>query len=90
VIARLCWAARTAYYAQPKSLAARLRLLWHDFIIHTLCNRGGERCQDCGRDFPLWRADDVQWNRVMGGPWGILCAACFYERKARINVPVPR
>lgn len=79
-IGRLRWAAETARHAEPKSFAARLRLLWHDFVIHGLFDRGGERCQDCGRDYDWWHADDKQWERVQGGPWGLLCRPCFNGR----------
>jgi hypothetical protein len=74
---RFRWAIKTARHAEPKSFAARLRLLWHDFVLHTLLNSGRQPCQDCGHDYPLWRASDEDWNLVQGGPWGILCERCF-------------
>lgn len=82
MVGRLRWAVRTARHAKPKTRAARLRLLWHDFVIHGLLHRGTERCQDCGRDYPAWHADDTDWQRAMGGPGGLLCASCFGVRCA--------
>lgn len=82
---RLGWAARTARHAEPKTFGARLRLLRHDFILHGLLNRGGERCQDCGRPTSpggvTWRTTNEEWTRVMGGPTGLLCRPCFAARR---------
>ena len=55
--------------------------MWHDFVIHALFE-GGEWCQDCGRDYPLWHAEGNLWDRVHGSPGGLLCPACF-DRQAR-------
>lgn len=77
---RFRWSCKTARHAEPRTLAARLRLLWHDFALHALLHRGSERCQDCGRAFDLWRATDAEWQRVMGGPYGVLCLRCFRQR----------
>ena len=76
---RLRWAFRTKRH--PRSLAGHLRLLWHDFVIHVLFE-GGERCQDCGCDYVLWEADCDLYERVHGGPGGLLCPRCF-SRQAR-------
>jgi hypothetical protein len=62
-------------------LAARARLFWHDFVIHVLFE-GGERCQDCGRDYVLWEAPTSLYVEVHGSPWGLLCPGCF-DRQAR-------
>ena len=42
---------------------------------------------DCGTlDTPVWFADNVLWNRVVGGevamsdPGGFLCPTCFIRR----------
>ena len=57
---RLRYAFGQASQGSPRSGLARLRLLWHDFIVHALLNRGGERCQDCGRDYPIWPSSIAQ------------------------------
>ena len=77
---RFRWACRMARYNRPRSAVARLRLLWHDFVLHVLLNRGSERCQECGRDYPLWRADDAAWVAVMGSSAGLLCERCFIAK----------
>jgi hypothetical protein len=81
--ARLRWALRTARYAAPETLAARLRLLWHDFVIHALLNRGHERCQDCGRRTGGWHTSNEHWLRVVGSPSGLLCLPCFDARSLK-------
>jgi hypothetical protein len=78
---RLGWAARTHRHAHPRSIAARMRLLWHDFVIHGLFE-GSERCQDCGRDYVLWEAPNDLYREVHGSPHGLLCPDCF-ARQAR-------
>lgn len=78
---RLGWALRTHRHAHPRSVRARVRLLWHDFVIHGLFE-GGERCQDCGRDYVLWNAETDLYVRVHGNPGGLLCPSCF-DRQAR-------
>lgn len=85
MLGRLRWAARTARHAEPLTLAARLRLLWHDFVVHGLFNKGGERCQDCGRDTGGWHIDDDEWIAVMGYPSGLLCRPCFNRRETHIE-----
>ena len=49
--------------------------------------RGDGPCMDCGTlDTPVWFADNVVWNRVVGGPGsqydpgGFLCPTCFVRR----------
>jgi len=79
-LGRLRFAVRAARHARPTSVAGRLRLLWHDFMLHGLLNRGTERCQDCGGDYPLWFAEDAEWRRVLGAPSGLLCPTCFIRR----------
>jgi hypothetical protein len=65
---------------RPRTLAGWLRLAWHDFIVHALCDRGGERCQDCGRDYPLWRAPDKLYKLTILSDGGLFCPACFSDR----------
>lgn len=77
---RLHWAATWTLHARPRSLPARLRLLWHDFVLHGLLNRGVERCQDCGRAYDFWHAENAVWRRVMGSEGGLLCQPCFDVR----------
>ena len=81
VIGRLGWAAGMRRRRKP---AVWARLAWHDFIVHGLRNRGGERCQECGRGYPLWRAPDNLYALVHGTTAGLLCPACF-DRKARAH-----
>jgi hypothetical protein len=71
---RLRWAIRTG--RKPTSLAGLLRLWWADFALHPLFEVG-ERCQDCGRRFPLWRAPDDLYAEVYRSLGGVLCPACF-------------
>jgi hypothetical protein len=59
-----------------------LRLAFHDFILHGLLNKGGERCQGCGRGYPLWHTEGELWEQVHGRYGGLLCPACF-DREAR-------
>lgn len=41
----------------------------------------GEICQDCRNPLGyVWDAPDWLWERVMGGPGGVLCATCFVRR----------
>jgi hypothetical protein len=80
MLGRLRWAARTT--RRPRTLSGYLRLLWHDFILHGLFGPGGERCQDCGRSYPLWHAEGDLWDRVQGNRGGLLCPSCF-SRRAR-------
>lgn len=79
---RLKWAARSTWHGRPRTLPARLRLLYADFILHGLFGPGGERCQDCGRDYPLWHVEGDLWERVHGKYGGLLCPTCF-DRQAR-------
>lgn len=67
----------------PRSLSGLLRLWWHDFVIHPLFE-GGERCQDCGRDYVLWRAPDDLYEVVIGSNRGLFCPACFDRRSRRV------
>jgi hypothetical protein len=78
---RFRWALRTARHAEPKTHGARLRLLWHDFVRHALLNRGGERCQDCGRPTGGWLTTNEHWLRVVGSSSGLLCRPCFDARE---------
>jgi hypothetical protein len=72
---RLLWAIRTR--RQPRSSAGYLRLVWHDFVTHGLFDAGGERCQDCGRDYVLWSAPTALYAMVHGSTRGPLCPWCF-------------
>ena len=80
LLGRLRWAGRTARVARPRTVAGRLRLLWHDFVTHALLNRGGERCQDCGRPYPLWWACDVLYEKIVGDLGGLFCPWCISQR----------
>lgn len=80
-LGRLSWALRQR--RRPRSPAGMLRLWWQDFVIHVLFE-GGERCQDCGRGYVLWRAPDDLYVRVHGSGHGLLCPACF-ARQARVR-----
>ena len=76
-LGRLRWAIQTG--RKPTSLLGLLRLWWADFILHPLFEIG-ERCQDCGRKFPLWSAPDDLYAEVCRSLRGILCPACFSRR----------
>jgi hypothetical protein len=71
---RLRWALRMR--RRPASAAGLLRLWWADFVLHPLFGIG-ERCQDCGRDYVLWDADDELYREVHGSERGTLCPGCF-------------
>lgn len=91
-VGRIGWAARSfgcaVRFGRPCSPVAHLRLLWHDFIIHALLNRGGERCQRCGNNYVLWHAPSELWDRVHGSPAGLLCPQCFSREAERFGISV--
>lgn len=66
---------------RPRSLAALVRLWWHDLVIHVLFE-GRECCQDCGRGYVQWHAPPYLYGEVHGSLYGLLCPACF-ARQAR-------
>ena len=74
---RLKWALRLR--RKPVSLAGRLRMWWHDFVLHPLFG-GTEICQDCGRPYVSWRAPDDLYQEVHGSASGTLCPACFDQQ----------
>jgi hypothetical protein len=78
VMGRLRWS--LGVKRRPKPLAGWVRLLWHDFVVHALLNRGGERCQDCGHDYGGWLVGDDLWLLAMPSLGGLLCPACFVLR----------
>ncbi len=78
---RIQWACKTARRAKPGSFTARCRLLWHDFIVHGIFDKGTERCQACGKDYDWYNVPNEEWNVVMGGPGGLLCYSCFLKRR---------
>jgi hypothetical protein len=83
---RLSWA--WGIRRHPRSPVAWLRLVWHDFIAHGVLNRGGERCQECGRGYVLWRAPDALYEDVHGSCGGLLCPACFERQAAEKGISV--
>ena len=87
---RLGWAIRLRRhprYVPGRSVVGRTRLLWHDFIFHPLFE-GGERCQDCGRDYVLWHAPTDLYERVHGSTAGLLCPKCFSRQADEAGIPV--
>lgn len=72
---------------QPRSLAGLLRLWWHDFVVHPLFE-GGERCQDCGRAYEIWRAQDALYCAVIGSRGGLFCPRCFARRAVESRKPM--
>lgn len=72
---------------RPHSLAGLLRMWWHDFVVHPLFT-GTEICEDCGRGYVLWRADDELWREAMGCARGLLCPTCFERRLDKKGVIV--
>ena len=63
----------------PRSVVGYARMLWNDFVIHPLFG-GTEICEDCGRGYVLWQADEALWREVMGEGAGLWCPDCFERR----------
>ena len=50
--------------------------------------RGDGPCMDCGTlDTPVWFTNNAIWNRVVGGPDGLLCPICFIRRTETVMTP---
>lgn len=43
-------------------------------------------CQDCNGPNIVWFAANGLWNRVMGGPDGVVCPGCFVRRAEGMGV----
>lgn len=63
---------------KSKTPMAWLRVMW---LAYTL-GHDGESCQDCGRRYILWWADDDVYLKVHGTANGLLCPNCF-DKQAR-------
>jgi DNA-directed RNA polymerase subunit RPC12/RpoP len=50
---------------------------------------GDKRCQECGRENPVWWADNGDWNVIMPDD-GVLCPTCYHRAwlEARPGMPV--
>lgn len=50
---------------------------------------GDKRCQECGRENPVWWADNDDWNAIMPDD-GVLCPTCYHRAwlEARPGMPV--
>lgn len=83
---RLAWACRMR--RRPRTVVGYLRLLRHDFVTHGLFGPGGERCQDCGCDYPLWWAEGDLWESVFGTDGGLSCPGCFDRRATKAGITV--
>jgi hypothetical protein len=62
-------------------------MMWNDFVIHPLFG-GTEVCEDCGRGYVLWQADEELWRDVMVDGSGLLCPACFERRSEEKGIIV--
>lgn len=47
-----------------------------------------KRCHECGALNPSWHAPNELWNRVMGGPNGIICPVCFQAKADAMGIVV--
>lgn len=82
---RLRWVL-TAPFASKR---ARLRATWH-YIARRYRY---ELCRDCGRPVgratgSWWGAPDDLWERVNGGPHGVMCPLCFTAKADALGEPV--
>ena len=63
-----------------------LRTLWYTLVLGHI----GEACQECGRPYLLWWAENTLYDAVTGlgarggSSPGLFCLECF-DRKARQN-----
>lgn len=78
------WAAQ---FVREGKLLAAIRQAWSAYVV----GNDGEACQECGRSYLWWHADDDLYGRVTGHwptPWsdgsgnaeaggGLYCLACF-------------
>ena len=47
----------------------------------TIRRYNSEICYDCGKPVEVvWTAANELWNKIIGGPAGILCIRCFDDR----------
>lgn len=82
------WSWARSMKRRPRTPIGWLRLAWHDFVVHGLLDCGGERCQDCGRDYVLWRAPDDLYEQVHGTAAGLLCPMCFDHQALKQGISV--
>ena len=68
------------WYLRRGRLLPAARQVWLAYVIGWI----SEVCQDCGRRYPLWRADDKLYSRVTGRvgrngerAGGLFCHDCF-------------
>jgi hypothetical protein len=71
---------------RPLSFSARLRM-YRNSVAHVL-SEISERCQDCGRGYPAWHADDGLYREAHGSPYGTLCPACFARQAEAAGIIV--
>jgi len=51
-----------------------------------------ELCHECGRPYyssigdTWWHADDGLWNKITGGPDGLLCPPCFTRKCNELGI----
>ena len=85
------------WYIRRGRFVAAIRELWDAYVR----GHNGETCQDCGRPYLHWRADDrlygevtSRWPRPDGeSASGLFCLACFSrmaDRKGMTIMWVPR
>ncbi len=89
---RYAWANgwRWASWYLPRRLRAALRVLWSAYVRGYI----GEACQECGRTYLLWHADDDLYGDVTGRwPYpdgeaasGLFCLDCFDRMAERRGI----
>ena len=45
-------------------------------------------CELCGRLNPVWTSDNKLFNRINGGPNGIICPVCFQNKAKGLGITV--
>ena len=83
------WAVGNWYVWRFNGVLAGTRWLWWRWVRRYRY----EVCFDCGRPVSRctptwWHASDELWELVVGGPGGVLCAACFTHRCRALGVTV--
>lgn len=76
------------WYLRHGRLLAALR----QFVGAYVLGDDGERCQDCGRSYVLWHADDDLYDLVTGRSSngapasGLFCPSCFDRMAGRRGI----
>ena len=76
------------YLRYRRSMLGFFRTLWYTLV----CGHIGEACQECGRPYLLWWADNDLYDEVTGlgneggNSPGLFCLECFNEKAERIGI----